>query len=134
MATKVVYVRADVGVVEIVALILLALVVVYCMLGGGYSATGLLRGWIGRRSIARAPAAAHQRQQLEAQARAHSVAIARSHPNTRSFASHDDRLPSRNMLSAAVNKHNASTAAPRPVDQLFSSSPPIHPRSNPVAL
>jgi len=132
MATKVVYVRADVGVVEIVALILLALVVVYCMLGGGYSATGLLRGWIGRRSIARAAAAtAHQRQQLEAhaQARAHSVAIARSHPNPRSFASHDDPLHSRNMLSAAVNKHNASTAAPRPVDQLFSSSPPIHQQS-----
>jgi ATP-dependent DNA helicase PIF1 len=130
MATKVVHIRADVGVVEIVALILLALVVVYCMLGGGYSATGLLRGWIGRRTIARAPAAAHQRQQVEAQARAHSVAIARSHPNPRSFASHDARLHSRNnMLSAAVNKHNASTAAPRPVDQLFSSSPPTHQQS-----
>jgi ATP-dependent DNA helicase PIF1 len=126
MATKVVYVRADVGVVEIVALILLALVVVYCMLGGGYSATGLLRGWIGRRSIARAAAAAHHRQQLEAQARAHSVAIVRSHPNLRSFGSYDDRLHSRNMLGAAVNKHNASTAAAasRPVNQLFSSSPP----------
>jgi ATP-dependent DNA helicase PIF1 len=136
MATKVVYVRADVGVVEIVVLILLALIVVYCMLGGGYSATGLLRGWIGRRTIARAAAAAaHHRQQLQAQAqaqaqaRAHSVAIARSHLNPRSFSSHDDRLHSRNMLGAAVKKHNASTDASRPVNQLFSSSPPLQQQS-----
>ncbi|KAG9955639.1 hypothetical protein KCU98_g17622, partial [Aureobasidium melanogenum] len=102
------------------------------MLGGGYSATGLLRGWIGRRTIARA-AAAHRRQQLEAQvqaqAQAHSAALARSHLNPRSFSSHDDRLRSRNMLSAAVNRHNASTAASKPLDQLFSSSPPAQQQS-----
>ncbi|CAD0081594.1 unnamed protein product [Aureobasidium vineae] len=127
MATKVVSIREDVGVVEIVALILLALVVVYCMLGGGYSATGLLRGWIGRRTIVRA-AAAHRRQQLEAQA--HSAAIARSHPSLRSFSSHDARLRSRNMLKTAVNRHNASTAASKPLDQqLFSSSPPAQQQS-----
>ncbi|CAD0105895.1 unnamed protein product [Aureobasidium uvarum] len=101
------------------------------MLGGGYSATGLLRGWIGRRTIARA-AAAHRRQQLEAQAQAqaHSAAIARSHLSTRSFSSHDDRLRSRNMLKTAVNRHNASTAASKPLDQqLFSSSPPAQQQS-----
>ncbi|KAG9877364.1 hypothetical protein KCU94_g22106, partial [Aureobasidium melanogenum] len=102
------------------------------MLGGGYSATGLLRGWIGRRTIARA-AAAHRRQQLEAQvqaqAQAHTAALARSHLNPRSFSSHDGRLHSCNMLSAAVNRHNASTAASKPLDQLFSSSPPAQQQS-----
>ncbi|THY93253.1 hypothetical protein D6C95_05920 [Aureobasidium pullulans] len=116
------------GVVETVALILLALVVVYCMLGGGYSATGLLRGWIGRRTVARA-ATAHYRQHLEAPAQAHSAAIVRSHLNPRSFSSHDNRLRSHNnMLSAAVNRHKASNAAAKPLDQLFSSSPPPPPQ------
>ncbi|TIA45304.1 hypothetical protein D6C79_05754 [Aureobasidium pullulans] len=116
------------GVVETVALILLALVVVYCMLGGGYSATGLLRGWIGRRTVARA-ATAHYRQHLEAPAQAHSAAIVRSHLNPRSFSSHDNRLRyHNNMLSAAVNRHKASNAAAKPLDQLFSSSPPPPPQ------
>ncbi|THW41213.1 hypothetical protein D6D21_06400 [Aureobasidium pullulans] len=116
------------GVVETVALILLALVVVYCMLGGGYSATGLLRGWIGRRTVARA-ATAHYRQHLEAPAQAHSAAIVRSHLNPRSFSSHDNRLRSHNnMLSAAVNRHKASNATAKPLDQLFSSSPPPPPQ------
>lgn len=116
------------GVVETVALILLALVVVYCMLGGGYSATGLLRGWIGRRTVARA-ATAHYRQHLETPAQAHSAAIVRSHLNPRSFSSHDNRMRSHNnMLSAAVNRHKASNAAAKPLDQLFSSSPPPPPQ------
>ncbi|KAG9880478.1 hypothetical protein KCV02_g20347, partial [Aureobasidium melanogenum] len=33
------------------------------------------------------------------------------------------------MLSAAVNRHNASTAASKPLDQLFSSSPPAQQQS-----
>lgn len=103
------------GAVEISALTILALIVLYCMLGGGYSATGLLRGWIGR-TFGRAPAYSHST--------ATAPASANQALHRHSSPSSHNRRSAHSMLKGAVNKHNASTAAAKPLDQSYLSNRP----------